>query len=273
VFINTLTGIMHDYHRTVPMDALMFSYNDRHTTELAGLIGARMASAIETGQGRNWDEPKIMMLTGGDKISARLMRQDFVDFTPQFKLVVAGNHKPGLRTVNEAIRRRMNLVPWLVTIPPEERDPQLADKLKAEWPGILAWMIEGCLQWQRVGLAPPASVTEATEDYLEAQDVLGEFLQEKCVVDQRAVTQSSDLFAAWKGFCELRGEKPGHQRRFNDALEQKGFRREKQESAKVFCRLRLKTQDERDAEEKQRQQETAQKPGFLPRHHPSPVPY
>jgi putative DNA primase/helicase len=112
------------------------------------------------------------MLTGGDKITARLMRQDFFDFVPQFKLLIAGNHKPGLRSVNEAIRRRLHLVPFTITIPSEERDQQLTDKLKAEWPGILAWMVAGCLEWQRDGLAPPAVVTDATKDYLEAQDAV-----------------------------------------------------------------------------------------------------
>ena len=85
------------------------------------------------------------------------MRQDFFEFMPQFKLIIAGNHKPGLRSVDEAIRRRFNLVPFTVTIPPEERDPKLAEKLKAEWPGILQWMIEGCLEWQRTGSPRPRS--------------------------------------------------------------------------------------------------------------------
>jgi putative DNA primase/helicase len=93
-------------------------------------------------------------LTGGDPISARFMRQDFFGYLPQFKLVIAGNHKPGLRSVDEAIRRRFNLIPFTVTIPPDERDLKLADKLKPEWPGILQWMIDGCLEWQRIGLAP-----------------------------------------------------------------------------------------------------------------------
>jgi putative DNA primase/helicase len=167
-----VTGIVGDYHRPVPMDALMTTYNDKHPTELAGLLNTRIASAIETQQGRNWDEPKVHMLTGGDKITARLMRQDFFDFVPQFKLLIAGNHKPGLRSVNEAIRRRLHLVPFTITIPSEERDQQLTDKLKAEWPGILAWMVAGCLEWQRDGLAPPAVVTDATKDYLEAQDAV-----------------------------------------------------------------------------------------------------
>jgi putative DNA primase/helicase len=122
-------------------------------------------TAIETEEGRRWDEAKIKALTGGDRIAARFMRQDFFEYVPAFKLVIAGNHKPSLRSVDESIRRRFNLLPFTVTIPPEERDRDLPEKLKAEWPGILRWMIQGCLEWQRLGLAPPQAVRDATAAY------------------------------------------------------------------------------------------------------------
>ena len=89
------------------------------------------------------------MLTGGDPIRARFMRQDEFEFLPQLKLLISGNHKPGLRSVDEAIRRRFHLIPFTVTIPPDERDHDLTEKLKTEWPAILGWMIDGCVAWQR----------------------------------------------------------------------------------------------------------------------------
>ena len=242
VFVSTLTGIVGDYHRPVPMDALMTTRNEKHPTELAGLLSTRVASAIETQQGRNWDEPKVHMLTGGDKITARLMRQDFFDFVPQFKLLIAGNHKPGLRSVNEAIRRRLHLIPFTVTISTEERDKQLADKLKEEWSGILVWMIEGCRQWQREGLAPPAVVTDATQGYLEAQDMLSEFLDWHCICEPKGRAVSSKLYSRWKTWMEERGEKPGRQRAFLDALEQKGFKRERTEKQRIVHGLTLRYQ-------------------------------
>ena len=122
VFVNTLTGIAADYHRVAPMEMLIAGQSDRHPTELAGLVGCRIATAVETEQGRRWNEAKIKALTGGDRVSARFMRADFFDYVPQFKLIVSGNHKPSLNTVDEAIRRRLYLVPFTVTIPPEERD-------------------------------------------------------------------------------------------------------------------------------------------------------
>ena len=137
-------------------------------------------TAIETEEGRRWAESRIKALTGGDPIAARFMRQDFFEFTPQFKLIIAGNHKPGLRSVDEAIRRRFNLIPFTVTIPPEERDDTLGEKLQAELPGILAWMIEGCTIWQKQGLNPPRVVTDATAAYLESEDAIAAWIEDCC---------------------------------------------------------------------------------------------
>jgi putative DNA primase/helicase len=163
---------------------------------------------------------------------------------------VGGNHKPSLRAVNEAIRRRVNLVPFTVTIPLEERDKQLGEKLKAEWSGILAWMIEGCRQWQQQGLAPPAIVTAATDAYLEAQDLIAQWLEDCCEVDKKLEEASSQLFKSWAKWCEQHGEKAGHQRSFNDELEQKGFRRDRDKHGKTFRGLQLKWDDETAVEER-----------------------
>ena len=189
-FVNTIAGILGDYHRTAPIETFTATFSDRHPTDLAGLRGARLVTATETEEGRRWAEAKIKTLTGGDQISARFMRQDFFDYLPQFKLMIAGNHKPGLRSVDEAIRRRFNLIPFTVTIPHEERDLELGDKLKAEWPGILQWMIDGCVDWQERGLAPPEVVTAATAAYLDAQDSIAAWLDECCDRDPNAWERS-----------------------------------------------------------------------------------
>src|ERR1017187_1284583 len=161
VFLSTIAGLLADYAKTAPASAFTASSTDQHPTDLAGLRGARFVTAIETEDGRWWAEAKIKSLTGGDRILARFMRQDFFEYVPQLKLVVAGNHKPGLRNVDEAIRRRLHLIPFTVTIAENERDPELTEKLKAEYPGILQWAIEGCLMWQREGLNPPVVVRDA----------------------------------------------------------------------------------------------------------------
>ncbi len=145
VFLNTLANIADDYHVAAPVETFMASRNDRHPTELAGLRGARLVTAVETEGNRRWAESRIKALTGGDPIAARFMRGDFFTFTPCFKLLIAGNHKPRLQAVDEAIRRRLHLIPFNVTIPKDERDPDLPEKLQAEWPGILAWAIDGAV--------------------------------------------------------------------------------------------------------------------------------
>jgi putative DNA primase/helicase len=137
IFINTLRAIWNDYATVAPMEMFCETRNERHPTDLAFLRGARLVIAHETERNQHWAETKIKSLTGGDPITARFMRQDPFTFTPQFKLMIAGNHKPSLRGVDEAIRRRMHLVPFTVTIPEAERDTELFEKLKAEWPGIL----------------------------------------------------------------------------------------------------------------------------------------
>src|SRR5262249_3002281 len=121
-FLNALTACAGDYHKTAPIETFTASNHDRHPTDLAGLPGARLVTAVETEEGRRWAESRIKALTGGDKIAARFMRQDFFEYLPQFQLIIAGNHKPGLKSVDEAIRRRFNLIPFTVTIPPGERD-------------------------------------------------------------------------------------------------------------------------------------------------------
>ena len=224
VFVNTIgPGILADYHRTAPIEAFTASKNDRHPTDLAGLRGARMVTATETQEGRRWDETKIKMLAGGDRISARFMRQDFFEYTPQFKLLITGNHKPGLRSVDEAIRRRFHLIPFVVTIPPQERDLELTEKLKSERAGILSWMIEGCLEWQRVGLSPPTAVTAATAAYLESEDAVGAWIDERCVGEANAWERSTELFASWSAWAERSGEPRGDIKRFRERLEARGI--------------------------------------------------
>lgn len=223
VTIDTVSGILNDYHRTAAIETFTASNSERHPTDLAGLRGARLVSAVETEEGRRWAESRIKTLTGGDRIAARFMRQDYFEFSPQFKLVIAGNHKPGLRSVDEAIRRRFHLLPFTVTIPPEDRDPHLRERLRGEWPGIFAWMVEGCLEWQKNGLRPPAAVLDATAAYLDAEDALSAWIDDCCIREASAWTSSSELFASWKSWADAAGEYVGSAKRFAQNLETRGL--------------------------------------------------
>ncbi|MGA4083343.1 phage/plasmid primase, P4 family [Ralstonia nicotianae] len=223
VFVNTLATILGDYAVNAAMDTFMETRADRHPTDMAGLRGARFVAAIETEQGRRWAESKVKNLTGGDKISARFMRQDFFEFFPQFKLFVAGNHKPAIRNIDEAMKRRLHLIPFTVTVPPERRDKNLQQKLLAERDGILAWAVQGCLDWQRLGrLDPPQQVLDATEEYFEAEDALGRWLDERCVREANAKSLTAELFNDWKQWAEAAGEFTGSQKRFADLLLTRG---------------------------------------------------
>ena len=203
-------------------------------------MGCRLVTATETEGGRRWAETKIKLLTGGDTVSARFMGQDFFEFVPRFKLVWSGNSKPTLNRVDEAIRRRLNLVPFVVTIPVAERDTLLTEKLKAEWPGILQWAIEGCAEWQEHGLAAPAVVAAATAEYLAAQDTIKNWLEECTEEKATAQAQSSTLFAAWKLWCEANGEFPGSNKAFSQRLTDLGLPSRKVHGVTTFFEVALR---------------------------------
>jgi putative DNA primase/helicase len=225
VFLNIVTSILQAYATTAAMDTFTVSSLDKHPTDLAMLRGARLVTASETEDGRAWAESRIKQMTGGDKISARFMRQDFFEFTPQFKLTIVGNHKPVLRNVDEAAKRRFLIVPFEQK--PAQPDRQLEQKLIAEAPGILQWMIEGCLDWQANGLVKPASVIAATEEYFSDQDLFEHWMEEECRCDannRHLFGASSELFKSWKEFALAAGHPPGTRQSFGGQMARHGFR-------------------------------------------------
>jgi putative DNA primase/helicase len=242
-YINTLAGIMNDYATIADVGTFIASNTERHPTDVAKLHGYRLVVAQETEKGRQWNETKIKTMTGGDKMTARFMRCDFFDFVPRFKLWIVGNHKPRLDNVDVAMRRRLLLVPFLVQIPVEERDQELPAKLRAEWPAILRWMIDGCMEWQRIGLAAPKIVTEATMEYFDDQDTIKQWLED-CTEDggPYAFTATGRLFASWKQWCDKRSLQPGNAQVLSDAIVDHGFTRKKGSGGvRGFKALVLKT--------------------------------
>jgi putative DNA primase/helicase len=239
---NTIAGIMGDYATVADVGTFIAAATERHPN-VAKLHGYRLVVAQETEKGRRWDETKIKTMTGGDKMTARFMRCDFFDFVPKFKLWVVGNHKPRLDNVDEAMRRRMLLVPFTVQIPPEQRDPELPAKLKAEWPAILRWMMDGCTEWQRIGLAPPKIVTDATDEYFDDQDTIKQWLEDR--TDDggpHAFTPMSQIFHSWKVWCEERNFKPGSSKALSDALADRGYSKKRVHGGvRGFTRMVIKT--------------------------------
>jgi putative DNA primase/helicase len=216
---------MGDYAKTAAMDTFSTSRHQDHPTEIATLCGARLVAASETGQGQRWNMARINQLTGGDRVTARFMRKDPFTFRPQFKAIFVGNHKPELGTVNDAARRRIVIVPFLYK--PQEPDKNLPEKLKAEYPAILSWMIEGCLDWQKNGLVLPDVIKQATDDYFEGEDVFGRWIVEKCQIGPDLKTKASDLYKSWKEFADANGEHPGSSKSLAEMLKQRGFKSKK----------------------------------------------
>ena len=220
VFINTLRKILGEYAQVAGADMFTERKHDAHPTELAGLQGSRLVVAQETEEGKRWAEARIKSMTGEDPISARFMRQNFFEYMPQFKIIITGNHKPGLRNVDEAIKRRLRLIPF--EIKPAVKDPFLQAKLWDEAPGIFRWALEGCLEWQRIGLADPERVMAATTEYLDQQDVLGNWLEECVQIPARGACRRGDLYRSFKAWAEEAGEYVLPQKRFITAMESRG---------------------------------------------------
>ena len=220
-FIRAILDILGEYGRQAAPQFLMMG--DRHPTEIADLHGARFVATIEVEEGRRLAEVLVKQLTGGDRMKARFMRHDFFEFDPQHKIFLAANHKPVIRGTDYAIWRRIRMIPFGVTIPPAEQDPNLGDKLRAELPGILAWAVRGCLEWQRVGLAVPAKIKRATEEYQAEMDIIGQFLDERTITSDLISATSGELHAAYKAWCEEYGETSVGNARFSRLLEQRGI--------------------------------------------------
>ncbi len=199
LFLGVLMGILGSYHKDSPMETFVASNNDRHPTELASLAGARLVSASESEAGKRWDEAKLKRMTGGDPITARHMREDFFTYIPQFKLIFIGNHKPEIRSLDPAMMRRTHLVPFMTK--PKVIDLELGSKLRAEWPAILAWLLQGCLEWQERGLEAPESVQCATEEYFSESDQVGQWIEE--CTEPTAADEWVPLLTLWDSWREL----------------------------------------------------------------------
>lgn len=243
LLLNFVTSLLGDYGGVANMQTFAASKSERHQTEIAALRGRRTVTASETKEGQAWDESRIKTLTGGDKVTARFMRQDEFTYTPQFKLMIMGNHKPTLQTVDEAMRRRLMIIPF--TFIPPVKDLALGDKLKAESSAVLQWMIEGCLDWQKNGLVKPDSVLTATQEYFEDQDVFQHWLDEECDAEPNNEFKSesaSSLYKPWSDFAKARGDNPGSSRSFKDLMARHGFRSKRTKSGIQYLGIRLKVQ-------------------------------
>ncbi len=241
-FQEAFAAALGDYAMRTPTETLLAKRAGGIPNDVARLKGARFVAASETEEGRRLAESLVKDLTGQDTISARFMRAEWFDFKPTHKLWLSTNHKPEIRGTDNAIWRRIRLIPWAVTIPPAERDRKLAEKLRGELSGVLAWAVEGCLEWQREGLRAPEEVRQATREYRVEMDVLAAFLEDCCERAEKKRAYAGELWDAWKRWCEETGERPESQKRFGGRLSERGFLndRDSRTGRKVWFGLSLR---------------------------------
>lgn len=248
--LDTIWGIMADYAGVARMETFLESAFERHPAEIMALEGLRMARAAEVKEGQAWDDRRIKELTGQDPVSARGMNENFRAFVPRFKLMVSANNKPLLRVVDAAIVRRLVILPFNET--PPAPDKTLRDRLRAEWPAILRWMIDGCLEWQDRGIPTSARAEAEKSDYLGQQDTLQAWIADACEVDERPLPpvdmawkycrreRNDALYAAWVKAAEAAGERAGSQKRFSGRLAKLGFMAHRTGMARYWVGLALR---------------------------------
>ena len=219
VAFNTVRDLLGDYALQAAFETFLRTRRSGGARpDLAALPGARFVSAIEANKGATLDEATVKQVTGGDPITTRDLYQSQFTFLPVAKLWLIANHRPAVDGSDFAMWRRIRLVPFDVTIPEEERNKNLVLELRAEWPGILAWLVEGALAWGRGGLGYPARVQEATDSYRADSDQIARFLRDCCIKAPRTEVGSADLYAAYTVWCEKMNEIAEPQRHFNEQL-------------------------------------------------------
>lgn len=229
--------LMSDFAASAQAELLMVRDNRSGiSNDIARLKGARVVTVNEVQEDARLNEAQIKTLTGGDPITARFLFKEFFEFYPQFKLILIGNHKPVIRGQDHGIWRRIHLLPFMATIPEDERDPDLLDKLKKELTGILAWAVQGCLQWQESGLNPPNEVIEAVNEYRQSEDIYGQWFNDCCVIDKKAMSKSDFVY---NSFVEHSGMNiTSH--KLTKWLNEKGFKQERKNTGRYWVGFDLK---------------------------------
>ncbi|MDT7042926.1 phage/plasmid primase, P4 family [Candidatus Nitronereus thalassa] len=222
-FLETIRTCLGDYAQQADFSTFLAKKQNAIPNDLARLVGVRLVTATECQEGKKLDEALVKQVTGGDKITARFLHQEFFEFTPTLKLFLATNHKPNIKGTDHAIWRRIRLIPFVETIPEEEQDKELKQKLSEEDQGILNWAIQGCLKWQSHGLGMPDDVKNATQSYRDEMDTLGGFLADCCIQEPQSFVPSKGLYESYKKWCVENGENPISQKALGLCLKERGL--------------------------------------------------
>ena len=236
-FLNTIMDLLGDYALASPIETFMKKSNDQNTNDIARLRGTRFVSTTEAEQGQRLSEPLIKKITGNDQMTARFLYGEYFNFTPTFKLFMATNHKPIIKGTDHGIWRRIMLVPFTNTIPKEKQDKSLEDKLKKEASGILNWLLEGTKRWQQEGLNAPPVILNATDEYRGEMDVIGNFLQERCIQKKEYTIRIRELYKSYADWCDGNNEHAVSERFFTMRLKEMGFEQTRTSEARYWSGL------------------------------------
>jgi putative DNA primase/helicase len=241
VFANVIGSILGDYGQTAPPSLLTVRRDGDAgpRNDIARLCGARLVQINELNQGDRLDEQVVKMLAGREVLSARFLHKEFFDFWPTAKPWLRTNHRPVVVGEDDGIWRRLMLIPFLRKIPEGSRDRWLESRLMAERNGILAWLVQGCLDWQRDGLKPSPLVRRESAAYRKDSDLLGEFLDERVTYDPNAKIEQSVLFQRYKGWNEANGTRYGSKAAFTRKLAERGYADSKSNGKRYYLGLRL----------------------------------
>ena len=232
--------VLGDYAQETDPNLLAAKQNNGGASEdVYRLRGVRLATTIEIDEDVKLNEAKTKQLTGGDRITARAMYGHFTEFDPTHKLFLIANHKPHIRSQGMAMWRRIKMIPFRVIIPEHKKDKDLLEKLRAERPGILAWLVRGCLKWLSEGLPEPPEVENATAEYKAAEDSLEKFIQDCCCVEPNAQEQAKPLRDRYKSWCSENGEVELSRTSFTNRMQEKGFTNKKTNTATMWMGLWL----------------------------------
>lgn len=224
LFINILRRVLYLYAAHAPMTLFLSAMGERHPTDLTILERVRLVTASETEANKPWDEALVKNLTGADPITAHKMRQDNFTFVPKCKLVMAGNYRPVMRSPDDAMRRRINMIPFLIK--PKKIDMGLEEKLARQGDGILGWAIEGVALWKAGALkSPPVVVVAATNEYFDEENPLKDWLDQFCRVDRTAFAETRALYKSFQASAKDAGTFVLSEKRFSLALKLQGFKK------------------------------------------------
>jgi len=239
-FLNTIMYILGDYATATPTETFMKKNGDQTTNDIARLRGIRFVTTTEAEQGRRLSEPLIKRITGNDQMMARFLYGEFFSFTPTFKIFMATNHKPVIKGTDYGIWRRIKLIPFTTRIPEEKQDKDLELKLRSEASGILNWLLEGTKRWLQERLNAPDEILNATDEYREEMDVIGNFLNDKCLIEKDLTIRIRELYKAYSDWCEDNKEHAVPERFFTLRLKEMGFQQCRTSEARYWSGVGLR---------------------------------